>query len=313
MVQDVMGLTAAVSAASQTGLLASLVDGPPRTAAAHAAALSFDPRATALVLDVFVAFGLATRTGDLIAPSAELVQITSGAPGGMANVLSMWAHVPAFLTTGSPFMRMDGAREAAYAGVVATLGRMFAPVAAECAAQLPRSPARVLDIGCGSGVWSLAIGERHRDARITGLDLPAVLEAFRARAAELGLADRIDTIAGDVHEIAIPRAFDLVVIANVLRIEAPDRARAIVQRAIAALEPGGQLLVIDALSGGTPEREQARAVYALHLGMRTEKGRVYDRDQVGAWIREAGLSQHVALDFVSRPGAVGAILATLAP
>ncbi len=310
MLQDVMGLTAAVSAASQTGLLANLIEGPPRTAAAHAAALSFDPRATALVLDVLVAFGLASRNGDVIVPSPELVQMTSGAPGGLATALSMWAHVPTFLTTGAPFMRMDGAREAAYAGVVATLGRMFAPVAAECAAQLPRAPKRVLDIGCGSGVWSLAIGERHRVARITGLDLPAVLEAFRARAAELGFADRIDTIPGDVHEVAIPRAFDLVVIANVLRIESPERARAIVQRAVAAIEPGGQLLVIDALSGGTPEREQARAVYALHLGMRTEKGRVYSRDEIGGWIRDAGLHTHATLDFAAGPGALGAILAS---
>lgn len=309
MLQDIMGLTAAVSAAARTGLLAGLLDQPPRTAAAHATALSLDPRATALVLDVLVAYGAAIRDGDLIGPSPELVRLVAGAPGGTATNLAMWGHVPEFLTTGAPFMRMDAARESSYAGVVATLGRMFAPVAAECAAKLPRSPGRVLDIGCGSGVWGLAIGERHHNARITGLDLPAVLEAFRARAAELGLADRIDTIPGDVHAVAIPRAFDLVVIANVLRIEAPDRARDIVHRAVAALEPGGQLLVIDALAGGTQARDQAKAVYALHLGMRTDKGRVYSRDEISAWIRDAGLRDITMLDLAEGPGALGALLA----
>ena len=41
-----------------------------------------------------------------------------------------------------------------------------------------------------------------------------MLESFRARTAELGLTDRTDTLPGDVHQLAIPRAFDLVVVAN---------------------------------------------------------------------------------------------------
>lgn len=309
MLRDIMGLSAVVSAAAGTGLLARLIEGSTAPAAVHAKALDLDPRATALVLDVLVAFGAARREGDAIGASPELIATATGSPGGATNLLAMWGHVPTFLRTGAPLLRMDGQREAAYAGVVSALGRMFAPTAAELATKLPAPPRRVLDIGCGSGVWGLAIAERHREARVTGLDLPAVLEAFRARAAELGLADRIDTLPGDVHEIAIPRAFDLVVIANVLRIEAPERARAIVQRAAQAIEPGGRLLIVDALAGGTPESEQSRSIYALHLGMRTERGRVYSRDEIGGWIREAGLRNIEAVQLAENLGAVGAILA----
>jgi 2-polyprenyl-3-methyl-5-hydroxy-6-metoxy-1,4-benzoquinol methylase len=174
---------------------------------------------------------------------------------------------------------------------------LAAPAAADIAQKLTREPSSVLDIGCGSGVWSLSIASRFAGTRVTGLDLPAVLDAFRARATEQKLADRIDTIAGDVHEVAIPRAFDLVVIANVLRIENEERARHIVQRAMEGLRPGGQLLVIDALASGSPEREQARAVYGLHLTMRTEKGRVYSPAEITAWMTSAGLRDVTAIDL----------------
>jgi ubiquinone/menaquinone biosynthesis C-methylase UbiE len=310
MIQDMFGFTAALSASAQSGLLQGLLDNAPRSAAEHAEASSLDPRATALVLDVLVAYGVAVRAGDMVGPSQELVQFVARAPGGLAQTIAMWSHVPEFLRSGTPFIKMDAAREATYSTVVAALGRMFAPPAATLAGLLHRIPRRVLDIGCGSGVWSLAIGAVHRDARITGLDLPAVLEAFRARASELGLADRVDAIAGDVHEISIPRSFDLVVIANVLRIESPERARAIVLRAAHALEPGGQLLIIDALGGGTPIREQARSAYALHLGMRTEHGRVYSRATIAEWLRDADLHEVESFDLDDGPGALGAMLAS---
>ena len=308
MNRDLLGHAAALSAAVQTGLLTRLLERGD-SAAGHAAALQLDARATERVLDVLVAFGWAVRDGDSVCAAPDVAADLARAPGGAQQQMAMWSYVPQFLRTGAPFVKMDGDREPIYANVVAALGRMFAPEAARLAERLPRAPERVLDIGCGSGVWSLALAQKFPGARVTGLDLPAVLEAFRARAAELGVADRIATLPGDVHVIDIPRAFDLVVIANVLRIESPERAQAIVQRAAAALVPGGQLLVVDALAGGTPEREQGRTVYGLHLAMRTEHGRVYTPAEVTAWMRGAGLADVQPIEFASEQiGGVAALL-----
>ena len=308
---ETIGLAAAVQAALQTRLLASLI-ATPGTAEQHARALSLDPRATRGVLDVLVAFGIAQRTGDTIAASPELARMATDAPGGVENLIGLWSHVPQFLRTGAPFAPMDTSSEATYAKVVGALGRMFAPIAAELAGKLSPAPARVLDIGCGSGVWSLAIAQHVPTARITGLDRPTVLEAFRARATELGVADRTDTIPGDVHEVEIPRAFDLVVIANVLRIESVERAKRIVERAAAAVTPGGRLLIVDAIGGGTPAREQSRAVYGLHLTMRSATGRVYAPAEITAWMTAAHITGITSIELSSTHGAVGALIGRLA-
>ena len=305
--EDAVALAVALRSAIDTGLVHALLAGA-RTPEDHAQSLCLDPRATARVLDVLVAWRLATREQHAVAASDELRAWANAVPGGAELMLAVWSHTDQFLRTGRPYLRMDAGDRGSYAQFVGALGRMTADAARQLADRIAAPPdARILDIGCGSGVWSLALAERLPGARVTGLDQLAVLDAFRARARELGLGERIATLAGDVHELAIPREYDVVMIANVLRLETPDRARAIVERGAAAVRPGGALVIVDALAAGTPERERARASYALHLAMRTERGQVYSPETVMAWMAAAGVSgcEQVPLDG---PAAVGALV-----
>lgn len=312
--QSLFGLAAALSAAMRNGLLAALARAP-NTADGYASEVSLNPRATRLVLDVLATFDLATREGDRFAASPRLSEAAATTPLGLGQMASLWSHAPAFLATGEPFIKMDAApaqREALYANVVPSLGRLFAAAARELASRFDaqRPPRRVLDIGCGSGVWSLALAERFDGAQVTGLDFPEVLAAFEARATELGLSQRIDRLPGDMHEADIPTGkFDIVVIANVLRLEEPERAARMVKRAAEAVAPGGELLVVDAFSDGSPAGERGLAVYALHLSMRTSSGRVYERSQVKAWMAAAGLEEARDLALSAELGPVGGIVA----
>ena len=58
---------------------------------------------------------------------------------------------------------------------------------------------QVADLGCGPGGQRILLAERLRRSRITGLDLfPAFADALNAKAARLGLADRVTGVAGDM-------------------------------------------------------------------------------------------------------------------
>jgi ubiquinone/menaquinone biosynthesis C-methylase UbiE len=311
-VDGIVGLSAAMTAASQTGLLVALIR---RSASAedYARELSLSARPVERVLDVLVAFGVAKREGVRFAPTAALTEYATMIPSGLESMLSLWSRTPEFLKTGEPVLRMDAEpaeRQALYAKVVSSLGRFFAAAALEVASHIEMPPARVLDIGCGSGVWSLAIAGRFHRTRVTGLDLAEVLHAFEARAAEMGLADRIETLSGDVHTVPIPsRTFDLVLIANVLRIEEPAQAKHIIERAAEALKPNGLLVVIDAFGDGSPASEKALAIYALHLAMRTARGRVYSAREVQTWLSTVGLGATRDFTVPVELGPVGAIFA----
>jgi SAM-dependent methyltransferase len=309
---DEFGMAAAITAALRTGLLAQLTRAPASDGEL-AQRLALDLRATTLLLDVLQTIGLVRREGNLVEPGPVLVAAGS-LPGGYPFSLGMWSHAEDFVRSGEPFTIMDRGpdeREQAYRNIVGGLATLFQGPARELAAGLPVHPKKILDVGCGSGVWSLALAERYGDAQVTGLDLPAVLENFRARAAALSLADRTHTIPSNMHEAEIPQgAFDLVIIANVLRLEPPERAASIVQRIAKGVAPGGALLVVDALAEGTPERDRARSLYALNLGLRTRTGQVHRVETISGWLAQAGLPAVTTIDIANGAGGLGGLLAT---
>lgn len=318
----ILGVTASLNAAHSTGLwdLALCRSG---TAAEFARELQLCERATEKVLRVLAAVGGIERQGHRFGSDAATGS-ASGRAGGasvrplpatmIAVLREQFSHTSKFLRTGEPLNWMDGSlqqRESSYRGVVSDLGMMYETIALSLAASLGLRPQRILDIGCGSGVWSLAFASRDPSSQVSGLDFPGVLDAFEARAARQGLRDRITLIPGDMHEVQVPAAtFDLVIVANVLRLELAARAQAVVERAAAALRPGGHLLVIDALAAGTPAKELVRAVYELHLTMRTEKGHVYSAAQIAQWMHSASMTDVREIDCGLHVTAIGALLGT---
>jgi hypothetical protein len=99
--------------------------------------------------------------------------------------------------------------------------------------------------------------------------------------------------------------FDRVVLANVLHLEPEGGARSLVARVATALKPDGDLVVVDALS----DHSLARAIYSLHLAMRTHAGRAHPRQAIEHWCRDAGLTESRLVSFGGHQDALAALVA----
>lgn len=306
------GIAAALIAAYQGGLLQALLNGCT-TPATYAQELGLSPRATRHVLDILVSVGIADCSQGRYGASAALTHLDTIGPGGVAALAALWNQVPAFLLRGECFASMDGppaAREAVYSAVAAQLGQLFLPAARQLAAHLSSRPARILDVGAGSGIWSLAMAERSPQTRVTALDFPQVLRAFHVQAENMGLSHRSESLAGDFHTVPIPSScFDCIILANVLHLEPPEQAAALISRARPGLRAGGKLIIVDMLGGDSQEREQSRAIYALHLALRTERGCTHALSQLQQWIMQTGLIPGDVIDL-AMPRGLGALVAS---
>lgn len=308
---ELAGVAAVVQTAMQEGLVEALLE-TPGTAEAIARQHGFDPEATALLLEALTAIGLAEAYDGRYAPGQSLTDYARMMPGGLGFINGLWGQLPGYLKTGSRQGRMDGAiahREEAYKTVVSGLAKLFGEAAEQVAERVPGGRARILDVGAGSGVWSLEMARRHDHATVTALDLPHVLPNFLARAEALGLGNRVETLAGSFHEVDLPaRGFDRIVLANVLHLENGENAAKLLKRLRPALADQGDVVVIDALASGTPDRDLARSIYALHLTLRTRQGRNHPRTDLEQWCREAGLEPVEMITIDAHPKAMGALV-----
>ena len=112
---------------------------------------------------------------------------------------------------------------------------------------LPFIGGSVLDLGCGLG--NLAIAAAAGGARVTALDAsPTAVESLTARARDLGL----DIVAHctDLRDYVPEGEFDAVVAIGLLMFFPCDAARRQLGRALAAVRPGGTV-VINVLIEGT--------------------------------------------------------------
>lgn len=106
-------------------------------------------------------------------------------------------------------------------------------------------PRRIVDLGAGTGTGTVALAQHFGGAEVIAVDASEqMLDRVRAKASDLGLADRVRTVQVDV-EVAWPAGepVDVVWASNSLH-EVSDPAR--VFRGIsAALRPGGLLAVAE--------------------------------------------------------------------
>ncbi len=114
------------------------------------------------------------------------------------------------------------------------------------AARRDRAGARsLLDVGGGSGAFSIALCAANPRLRATVLDLPAVLAVAERERVTAGLTDRITLLPGDATATDWPGGQDVVLMSYLLSALDDEQIDLVLARAAATLDPGGLLVVHD--------------------------------------------------------------------
>ncbi len=221
--------------------------------------------------------------------AASMVDLVPVSPGPLDN----WRTIADTVRRGRPANPVDDDPAAFYVPLVEGTFTTILRCARRADLQLRYtaldSP-RVLDLGAGGAPWSIAVLTANAGATAVVNDLPGVIDVAARKLEEHDVAERCELVAGDYLDVDLPdAAFDLVVLGHVLRAEGERRARRLIDRAFAALRPGGRVVIGDYFADA---RRSAAMAHALMMGVTmmasTERGATFSHDQVASWARCAG-------------------------
>jgi 2-polyprenyl-3-methyl-5-hydroxy-6-metoxy-1,4-benzoquinol methylase len=125
------------------------------------------------------------------------------------------------------------------------LGKQWLPTVLEVDRRLrDEPPARVADVGCGTGWSSIAMAQAYPRITVDGFDLDADAVALGARhAADAGLADRVAFSVADATDPQLEGRYDLVTIFEALH-DMPRPVDAL-RAAHRLLASGGSVVIAD--------------------------------------------------------------------
>jgi predicted O-methyltransferase YrrM len=195
---------------------------------------------------------------------------------------------------GAAFIYRDGIESAmeteasARSLTLALAGRAknVAPLMAECVAM---DDARVLlDVGGGTGIYSIALVQKNPQLRAIVFDRPEVLKVAGEMATEYGVSDRIELIEGDMFTDALPQDVDVALLSNILHDWDVPQCRDLVRRCAETVRPGGQVLVHDVFLHDDHSGPLPIALYSASLFSLTE-GRAYSAAEYRQWLVASGL------------------------
>jgi ubiquinone/menaquinone biosynthesis C-methylase UbiE len=273
--------------------------------------LALEPRPAVVLLTALRAMGLlATDSAGRLEMTALSREFLAGSPFDISGYIGLNADAPGVLNmverlrtnrpagmkpeeAGAAFIYREGVASAmekeaeARRLTLALAGRArnVAPVLAE---RLPMTEAGVLlDVGGGTGLYSIACLRKNPQLRAIVWDRPEVLKVAAELAATHGVTERLECRPGDMFADPVPSA-DIVLLSNVLHDWDVPQCEELIGRCAEALPAGGRLLVHDVFLNDALDGPLSIALYSAALFCMTE-GRAYSVAEYRQWLTAAGL------------------------
>ena len=287
-----------LAAAAELEIFDSMT-GEPRAAREIAVALKADLRATTVLLDALAALGFVQKSVDGYSITADVVELLSrNGPHHLlatvqhqANCLRRWAELARVVKSGKPAERTASVRGEAgdTASFIGAMHDRAGLIADRLIHQLnPAGIHHFLDVGGGSGSWTIAFLRSNASAKATIFDLPQVIPLARARTRDAAVDTRVTFTPGDFLKDDLPHDVDFVWLSAIIHQNSREENRRLFNKAFAALVPGGRVGLRDMVMDDSRTAPLAGALFAVNMLVSTTGGGTFTFNEIREDLESAG-------------------------
>jgi (2Fe-2S) ferredoxin/predicted O-methyltransferase YrrM len=150
---------------------------------------------------------------------------------------------------------------------------------------------RILDLGGGSGAYSIAFAKACSDVQCEILDLAEVVPLTAEYVSQAGVSAQVRVRAGDMLVDDLGSGYDLILMNAICHMFSKEQNREIFRRARRALSPNGRLVVQDFILNPDKAGPQRAVLFSLNMLVGTDAGASYSELEYTDWMKDAGFTE----------------------
>lgn len=209
----------------------------------------------------------------------------------MGEILDMLADIETAVKSGETknFHSSDKTSEfwENYIRGLATFARFAGPEIVR-KVSLDKKAHKLLDVGGGHGLYSVAFCRKYANLQAEVLDLPGAVEQGKRIVSEQGFENRVRFREGDLEATDWGEGYDLILLFNIIHTVSHVEAPRILVKAYQSLKPGGTIVVLDSEHTGSEKDLSATSGFNELFFYVINGTRVYPESKIRKWMTDAG-------------------------
>jgi predicted O-methyltransferase YrrM len=154
-----------------------------------------------------------------------------------------------------------------------------------------------LDVGGGSGAYSMELVSKKPEIRATVFDLPNVVPITKRFIEKEGFSDKIKTRAGDYTTDDLPEGFDLVFLSAIIHSNSLKINQDLIKKCFNSLNKNGKIVIQDWIMNHDRTQPVAGAIFAINMLVGTEAGDCFTEQEVTEMLYAAGFKNISRIKF----------------
>ena len=155
----------------------------------------------------------------------------------------------------------------------------------------------ILDIGGGSGAYSMEFIRKKFEIEATVFDLPNVVHITQHFIDQEGFSGKIKTVTGDYTTDDLPTGYDLAFLSAVIHSNSLDVNLNLINKCYHALNKNGKILIQDWIMNNERTQPTPGAIFAVNMLVGTVAGDCFTELEVTKMLQAAGFSTIKRIEF----------------
>lgn len=146
----------------------------------------------------------------------------------------------------------------------------------------------LLDLGGGSGAYSIIITKKYPALKAIVFDFPYVCEVSQEYIEKMGASSNVTTHSGNFWTNEFPEGADIILLGQVIHSFNEEKNRTLLQKIHDYLPKGGMLIITEFLLNEDKTGPAFAALFGLNMLIASQDGKAYTEKEIRQLLQNAG-------------------------